>query len=300
MDKETFRGGWRRDQPDVRDYTFKARPEQIAAIPISADLRENDIPILNQGPTSSCTSHAGVGIFEWHQKAKHGTFTPASRLFLYKESRDLEGISGDEGSTLRSTAKVMANEGLPPEAIWAFDTRILNKEPTDYVKGEALRRQVTNYYSAEGMTNLKAAIGVAGLPVMIGFTCYDSIFDVGSSGNIPLPKSGEAPAGGHAVYFVGYDDTHMNTNGSRGAFIIHNSWGTSWGSKCPTVQLPYGTPTPGYGWLPYWYVANNMVDDCWVIVEEEEDLNPPIPIPPEPKKKSLWEIIVDWFYMLLG
>lgn len=46
---------------------------------------------------------------------------------------------------------------------------------------------------------------------------------------------------------VGYDD-------SKGAFIVRNSWGTSWG--------PFG----GYFYMDYDYVANtNLASDFWVV-----------------------------------
>jgi PKD repeat protein len=76
---------------------------------------------------------------------------------------------------------------------------------------------------------------------------------VGNDPAVPSPYAGQAAAlymngksGGHAMTFVGYDDTiwvDINKNGTvdageKGAFKVANSWGTGWGNA-------------GYVWVPY-------------------------------------------------
>ena len=56
----------------------------------------------------------------------------------------------------------------------------------------------------------------------------------------------EAAEGGHAVILVGYQDSTSSPGG--GFFIVRNSWGTGW-----AYASPYG---PGYGTIPYQYIAN--------------------------------------------
>jgi C1A family cysteine protease len=100
----------------------------------------------------------------------------------------------------------------------------------------------------------------AGLPSMFGFTVYDSIYDA-ETGKIPYPCSGEKVAGGHAVVAVGYDDSVVIENPkcgktSKGALLIRNSWGTSWGDG-------------GYGWMPYDYVLKGLAADWWTLVKAD-------------------------------
>ncbi len=93
------------------------------------------------------------------------------------------------------------------------------------------------------------------LPVMFGFTVYDSIKSVSEDGRIPYPTRGESVLGGHAVLAVGYDD-NLTIGDKFGAFLIRNSWGEAWGEK-------------GYGWLPYEYLLGGLAEDWWCLVKAE-------------------------------
>jgi C1A family cysteine protease len=263
IDKSKIKFGWLKDKPDSRDYKYTAKPEVIAVLPASADLRSSDTPILDQGSMGSCAAHAAVGVFEWLQKFKTGKYVAGSRMFIYKEARDIDGSTGDVGTYLRSVAAVMANEGVPPESIWGYSSSLLDTEPTTAVKTEAIKSHVDSYWRLDGGTqtetnnNIKAALATNGLPPMFGCTVYDSIFNTGSDGMVPSP--GGSVAGGHAMDILGYDDAKQR-------FLIKNSWGTSWGGKCPTVQLPNGAPTSGYGWLGY----NYDISDVWIVAKESQ------------------------------
>lgn len=262
--------GFIKQEKDKRDFTFTARPKQLAVLPTSADVREWDTPVLDQGDLGSCTAHALAAVVQWLQFKKMGTYTPVSRLFNYYYSRRIEGITGDEGSTLRAAAKSLNHDGDPPEKTWPYKTRKVDDEPNSTAIQEALRWQSLQYYACNTDQDKKAALGVSGLPFMGGFTVYEtrnSIYNVGNSGNIANPIGTEVSnvLGGHAIAFMGYDDTHINADSSLGAWLIKNSWGHRWGSKCTTKQMPGGAKTKGYGWLPYVY----QPDDCWVIAEAE-------------------------------
>ena len=100
-----------------------------------------------------------------------------------------------------------------------------------------------------------------GLPSMFGFTVYDSISQANGTGRIPFPITTDRVAGGHAISAVGYDDDmeikHAGaTAPTKGALIIRNSWGTSWGDH-------------GYGYLPYEYVLKRLAVDWWVLIKSE-------------------------------
>jgi len=136
----TFSMGWLPDYPDFRDYTedteeikdlltkTSVKPHKEAgglSFPTTIDLREWCSPIENQGDLGSCTActaQAGVGLMEYLQIRAFKIHTDASRLFLYKATRNLLHWTGDTGAFLRTTMGAMRLFGVPPEEYWPYTT----------------------------------------------------------------------------------------------------------------------------------------------------------------------------------
>ncbi len=287
--------GWRPDYPDFRDYTIdrsEATPKSKAVgqedslktmftkmgvgkpsrakQPASTDLREWCSPIEDQGQIGSCTANAGVAIVEYFEKRAFGKHIDASRLFLYKVTRNLMKETGDTGAYLRSAMGSLVLFGVPPEEYWPYNVQDFDVEPPGFCYSFAQNYQAIKYYrldppgtSPEVLLNRIKTNLIAGLPSMFGFTVYSSIAQAdGNAGKIPYPTPGERIEGGHAVAAFGYDDTIkiQNTNPkgieTTGAFLIRNSWGTGWGDH-------------GYGWLPYDYVTTGLAVDWWSMIKSE-------------------------------
>ena len=91
---------------------------------------------------------------------------------------------------------------------------------------------------------------------MFGFTVFSSYTQAANNpGAIPYPVKGDRRVGGHAIVACGYDDAKVITNSAhgadptKGALLIRNSWGTTWGedgtagshiSTCWTAWPPTG------------------------------------------------------------
>lgn len=274
--------GYRPDLADFRDFTPRAeqvRPllEKTAAaepkseLPDSADLREWCSPIEDQGQIGSCTANAGCGVVEYLERRATGKHLDASRLFLYKATRNLMRETGDTGAYLRTTMGALHLFGVPPEEYWPYtdDAEAFDNEPPPFCYAFGASFQAITFYrldpagtaADEVLSQIKTHIA-SGLPSMFGFTVYDSIRQAGSSGAIPFPSAEDSISGGHAVVAVGYDDGKEITNdapGSEtktGALMIRNSWGPGWGEE-------------GYGWLPYDYVKAGLAEDWWVVLSSE-------------------------------
>ena len=272
--------GWLPDYPDFRDYTegheeisrllATTKPmKRGAKVPSSIDLRGWCSPVEDQGSLGSCTAHAGVGIVEYYEKRAFGKYIDASRLFLYKTTRDLLRLTGDTGAFLRSTMGALILFGVPPEEYHPYNISDFDKEPTAFCYAFAQNYQTIKYFRHDPPGTSKDVLLErirtylsTGHPSMFGFTVYSSISQSDKTGKIPFPCKGEKILGGHAVAVIGYDDKmKITTAGSRkaettGALLIRNSWGKGWGEG-------------GYGWLPYEYVLKGLAEDFWSILKKE-------------------------------
>jgi C1A family cysteine protease len=271
--------GWIRDYPDFRDYTTKEVSGDLetlklakvkdASIPPKMDLKKWCSPIENQGSIGSCTANAGVALVEYLERKATGKHIDASRLFLYKTTRNLLHWTGDTGGFLRSAMGAMVLFGVPPEEYWPYDEAKYDEEPPAFCYAFAQSYQAIKYYRLDPPGRSKERVlkriksNIAGnLPSMFGFAVYNSIRQAGVSGQIPFPTATERRTGGHAVVAIGYDDNKEITNTGRGgettkgALKIRNSWGTGWGED-------------GYGWLPYDYVIKGLAVDWWSVISNE-------------------------------
>jgi C1A family cysteine protease len=271
--------GWLRDLPDFRDYTpdhetVKPQLETIGvadaeavSLPATIDLRPYCSPIENQGSLGSCTANATVGLVEYFERRAHGRFIDASRLFLYKATRDLLHWTGDTGAYLRSTMGALALFGVPPEEYWPYNIANFDIEPSSFLFSFAGNYKAIQYYRLDPtgtppatlLARIKGNL-VHGLPPVFGFTVYNSISQAATTGKIPYPVAGDRVIGGHAMLVVGYDDNMRITNQTSGAstigaLIVRNSWGPAWGDH-------------GYGYLPYDYVTHRLAVDFWSLVKE--------------------------------
>ncbi len=285
--------GWLPSLPDINDYTIEKSDvspklkshgqdsikgmlkrigvaEPLKTLPASVDLRAWCSPIENQGSLGSCTANAGVGLVEYFERRAFGKHIDASRLFLYKATRNLSHWTGDTGAFLRTTMGAMVLFGVPPEEYWPYKIADFDKEPTAFCYAFAQSYQAISYYRLDPSGTSRAALLEriktnlsVGLPSMFGFTVYNSINQAASTGKIPFPSSGEGVAGGHAVVAIGYDDSIKikNTNAgsveTKGALLIRNSWGSAWGGM------------GGYLWLPYDYVLKGLAVDWWSLLKNE-------------------------------
>ncbi|MGQ9802173.1 MAG: C1 family peptidase [Candidatus Saccharicenans sp.] len=260
----------RRKLGPTRSFAPLSARTRASDLPVSVDLRQYCSPVEDQGRLGSCTAHAGVGAIEYYERRAFGRHLDASRLFLYKVTRNLMKLRGDTGAYLRTTIGAMVLFGVPPESYWPYtdDATAFDREPKAFCYAFAQNFQTIKYFrhdppasSPDRVLHRVKTYLAKGHPAMFGFTVYNSIEQAETTGCIPFPSPRERLEGGHAVLAVGYDDRLEITNTfskqkTRGALLIRNSWGAAWGED-------------GYGWLPYDYVIKGLAQDFWSILKKE-------------------------------
>lgn len=133
--------------------------------------------------------------------------------FIYKRAQQLDQWEGEayEGTSVLAGIKAV--------------------QEMKNVKGEPL---ISEYRWAFGIEDLARAVGRKG-PAVLGINWYSGMFDIDADGYIH--KTGYL-AGGHAILCRGVrvryvkpgnKSDFMNVDMYKSYFILHNSWGQSWG-----------------------------------------------------------------------
>jgi hypothetical protein len=258
MSNTEYKLNYKKSPLDSRDYYLKSI--NVNKLQSSVDLSNWCSPVGDQGSVGSCTAFATSGLMEYfyNKNVSSGGCPLFSEKFIYYATRvDVEGwpANEDSGCYLRDALKCVNKYGSSLES--KFPYLLSGQVNCDYaqcpppsVYTDALQYKVSQYLSVnslntqQGVINLKTLLS-NGSAFVGGIVCYSNFLN-SVKGVIPMP-SGQV-IGGHAILFVGYDD-------SKSLFKFKNSWGKSWGDN-------------GYGYLPYAYFTSGNVSEVWTVSQE--------------------------------
>lgn len=209
--------------------------------------------VRDQGQIGSCTSFCGVEAYEIGYYYKNGTYpTLLSPAFIYYEERVNilhQRITADNGANMVNIGQALQKYGDCFESLYVYPSSdrstAYKTPPSSSAISNALGYKVTGYTLVNsGDTAAVKNLLRNNVPVMMGFNVYDKTstyqyfegLNTTSYTYNPLTSSGALASGvtllgGHAVPLIGYDD-------NRKAFLVQNSWGTSWGNN-GFFYLPY-------------------------------------------------------------
>ena len=289
--------GYLRDPKPREEYRLfpKLTPAQVAALPASYSIPDLT-PVENQGQLGDCVANAGDNAFKIRAANEGYAWFNGARLPLYQCCLVADGQPAppnqDTGTSLSTCAHILETDGLAPEIDYPYNTAEFGQSIPQTVLSAAKTHellQATKLDAADEqdtINNMKAAI-YQNFPVMWGMDVWESIMNVGSTGQVPMPD-GSSPIGGHALCGLGWSDSFGNLDGSQGAFLFKNSWGP-WGKA-------YGISSAGYGELPYNYILDTGAGfgDVWSLINMSgfgpAPSPPPNPTPPVAPANFTWGI----------
>lgn len=265
--------GFFRDRPDGRDFEAKEfarrlgetlpRKEEYRSLLKTTDLVAETKwfgDVEAQGAVQSCTSHAVTSMAEYYWNQRNEARVQLSRLFLYKLSRELLYIDGDQGSTIRESLKALQKYGCLSEDQWPYSLPWLERLPRIRDLEAAAEFKEIDYFRLDDSDAEQTCFNVLYAlenrhPVAFGFTIYDCIDDVhGRKAIIPLPCNDSHALGAHAVLAVGFE--RRSSKLEEGFLVIRNSWGAGWGDN-------------GYARLPFAYILRRLACDFWVMLPKD-------------------------------
>lgn len=186
---------------DFRDHLFLA----TAPLPKPGVVRRRWFvpPAWDQGQTSQCVAFSSL-LYLNAGPVRNTKVSAVDAPRFYDDVRLLDGFPmPHEGSTVRAAMQLLNKGGYVPEYLWAFDVQA-----------------AANWVLAKG-------------PCVAGTDWLYSMFETepfhGTSFIKFDPTSGVA--GGHAWLIFGVDKVKRCPDGSTGAFVMQNSWSSSWGSN---------------------------------------------------------------------
>jgi C1A family cysteine protease len=258
----THAKGWRPQKPDHRDEPY-APPGGIMLAP-KLSLRESPFmpAVYDQLQIGTCVPNSNGSMFEFVlRKLGLADFMP-SRLFIYALGRELEGtpLSQDSGMEVRDALKVLARNGVCPEALWPYSDANpgpFAQQPSPEAIAAAQAAKAIRYLSVRAPgpgTPLRSCLA-EGYPFTFGFSVPAQLeseaMASGAQKLLPMPNSTDnrLTGEGHGVKAVGYDFTC--TEFPVPVFEIKNSWGPSW---CDS----------GFFYLDARYFAT-LATDLWTI-----------------------------------
>ncbi len=205
-----------------------------------------------------CWCFAGVGVVEAMLRIEHGAWSLRSEgdvgdaisLFFGAKSKD-------GGSAPPRALSWIQENGIADPGCWpSFDLTQIPNPTQDRLGRTSLIDGYKEIGGPDVALQMKKWLDASG-PIAVIFTCYDDLSSACKNDSVYVCST--APSnhkrGGHCVIVVGYDDV-------KGAWLVRNSWGASWGTK-------------GYGWFGYGQSDRGLEENAfWGVLRLEYEPRP--------------------------
>jgi C1A family cysteine protease len=265
--------GWNQSSEDEskypREISFSFSSSGSSAnLPSKVDLTDKLPPVGDQGQYGTCvTWSVGYGMRSYlnavsrnltpQQLAdKRNQFSPSDLWMSMNEKGD-----NCDGSNFEPAFNVLVNRGITTLQTAPYGSLQCSASSPQSWTSDAANYKILNYrmIAESDMTveNLKSHLAQGQL-ISFGAQLGDNFMawngsSVLSSETYLQPDMQHAY---HAIVLAGYDDS----KGGKGAFLVYNSWGESWGDR-------------GHIWVDYNFFIQNFVF-CAFVATPDNNVNP--------------------------
>lgn len=275
-DEETSRAtGWNQSSEDLDKY-----PRQISSnflssgssksLPSKVDLSNKLPPVGDQGQYGTCVAWSvgyalrgymyavEKGLSQQDLKQTRNQFSPKDLWVSIPSDGKSQGCGG---AAFDPALSAMVSRGIATMETVPYSSLNCDGSPQSSWTKEAGNYKIKNYRmvgeSDLTVQNMKTLLS-QGQSISFGARLGDNFMSWQGGGILSNDSyiSPNAQHAYHAMLLVGYDDS----KGANGAFLIFNSWGTSWGDK-------------GYIWIDYNFFINNFMYIAFVATPES-NVNP--------------------------
>jgi C1A family cysteine protease len=219
---------------DLRSVS--APPGFRGTVPERVDLSPRMPPVRAQGHTATCVSWAAsYAAASFALRARgFASNTVLSPSFTYNQ------VAKDQwcriGTTISSTLNLLRDVGTLMIESFAFDGGWCGRQPTPAELEAAKQFRIKSWAAFNATTVDKVKEQLArNAPVVFSMRATAKLSAL--QGETVLTDD-DTPGEGHAMVAVGYDE-------QKKAFLVQNSFGTSWGIK-------------GFGWFGYDFWKRNV------------------------------------------
>jgi C1A family cysteine protease len=230
--------------------------EAATPLPPKVSLMAEMQPVRDQAERGTCVAHASTAAAEHYWRSQQKVLD-LSRQFLYWDCKQHDGDPNAEGTWIGVAMPLLQSEGCCLETTWPYvPTPVPGNESQDPPPAgavtDAANYKIPAFYqlSPTSILDIKSELA-RGRCVAFSIPVFNSWFqndEVTRTGEIVNPIPNEQDVGGHAMCFVGYEDVADEPDLGGGKFYLRNSWDAYWATESVLG-------TPGYGTIPYSYIA---------------------------------------------
>lgn len=182
------------------------------------------IRVENQKSLGSCAGHSLSSILEWlYALATGGDTIQLSRAMAYFATQEIDGIQGDNGSTVMGGVQLAKTKGVCREDLWKYPAKYDNRWPSDRnaILEDAKKFRIATSTRITTYEGFRTFLGSGQGGIHTGIAWGDAM-------NRAVVDRYTPGGGGHSICALCLSD-RTDSNGEPYAFI-QNSWSEDFGN----------------------------------------------------------------------